>query len=416
VRALSFNVTPTAFLVGRTLGRLTEAATFGPLSALRMRELPAPSLPGPEWAELEVLGCGICGTDLSTLSFTASPALEPFGSFPAVPGHEVLARLSRAGDGIRGIEVGQRVAVDPLLSCRVRGHVQERECASCREGRHGTCELAGEEGRTEVGGHALSRGLTIGYHRDLPGGWGERMVAHESQLFPVNEKVGDRAAVLLEPLSIGMHAVLNAPPADPGMDVLVIGSGPIAMGVVWALRATEFQGAVLAQVKRPHEAELARALGASDAVQPGLEARELLAETGALAYQPILGPEVFSGGGFPLVYDCVGSRASLTQALRYAAPRGRIVMLGCAAQVRRLDLTFLWARELELRGFVGYGRERWRGEELHTFQVTQRLLLETGAPVERLVTHVFPLREYRRAFSAAANHWRSGAVKVVLEP
>jgi threonine dehydrogenase-like Zn-dependent dehydrogenase len=84
--------------------------------------------------------------------------------------------------------------------------------------------------------------------------------------------------------------------------------------------------------------------------------------------------------------------------------------------VKKLDLSLLWARELEARGFVGYGREEWRGEELHTFDVTMRLLMEGGLPVERMVTHVFPLRQYRAALSAAANRRRSEAVKVVLVP
>lgn len=415
MRALTFDATARGFVVARTLGRLTESALFGRLSALRSRELPEPVRPGPSWVSLRVLACGICGTDLGNLSYAASPILEPFGSFPAVPGHEILAQVEEVGSAVRGVEPGARVAVDPLLSCLTRGYARDEGCPSCRIGRHGTCENAGEEGPETIGGRALSAGLTIGYHRDLPGGWGERMVAHESQIFPVGESLPERAAVLIEPLSIGVHAVLNAPPG-PDDDVLVIGSGPIAMGMIWALRATGFRGSVIAQVKRPNEAQNARNMGASDAMKPGPEAHEVLAATGARAYQPILGDEVFAGGGFPVIYDCVGSRGSLTQALRFAAPRGRVVMLGCAAEMRRLDLTLLWARELEIRGFVGYGTEEWRGARRHTFDVTRELLEETSAPVEDLVTHVFPLAEYRNALSAAANHRRSGAVKVVLRP
>jgi threonine dehydrogenase-like Zn-dependent dehydrogenase len=242
------------------------------------------------------------------------------------------------------------------------------------------------------------------------------MLAHESQLFPVHPGLPNRTAVLLEPLSIAMHAVLNGPPGSDEGDVLVIGSGPIAFAATWALRATGFGGAIVAQTKRSHEADLARALGATEVVSPGEPAREALIATGARAYQPILGDEVFSGGGFARVFDCVGSRASLSQALRFVAPRGRVVMLGCAAQMKRVDLTLLWAREVEVRGFFGYGREKWRGEEIHTFEVVQRLLLETGAPLDRLVTHVFPLEQYRYALSAAASRARSGAVKVVLTP
>lgn len=416
MRALNFNVTLGGFARARTLGRFFELATFGPLSNLRLETIPAPELRGPEWVRLEVLACGICGTDLANLTYSASPALEPFGSFPAVPGHEILARVVEVGPGVDRVRVGHRVVVDPMISCRVRGYASNQECLSCREGRHSTCELAGEEGPAEEGERGLRRGLTMGYHADLPGGWGEQIVAHQSQLFPVPSGLSDRAAVLVEPLAIGMHAVLNGGPEHPEDDVLVIGSGPIALGTIWALRASGFRGSIVGQTKRDHEAELARLMGADEVVQPGVEARQVLVETGAMAYQPIVGEEVFSGGGFPLVFDCVGNRGSLTQALRFTAPRGRTVVLGCAAEIRKLDLTFLWARELALKGFVGYGREEWRGEARHTFDVVLECLVEGEAPVEELVTHAFSLEDYRDGLSAAANHRRSEAVKVILRP
>jgi L-iditol 2-dehydrogenase len=417
MRALQFNVTPFGFVKSRALSPvLGDAVRFGVLSSLRLLDLPEPELPGDHWVHLDLLACGICGTDLSTLGFDASPALEPFGSFPAVPGHEILARVRAVGPAVTRVEPGMRVTVDPFLSCGVRGVGEPNRCPSCAEGWTATCELAGEEGPLVLpGGTPLSPGLTMGYHRDLPGGWGERMVAHESALFPVDDALHDYTAVLTEPLSIGLHAVLNTPLAgDP--DVVVLGSGPIAMGVIWALRATGFTGSITAQVKRAHEAELAATLGATNTVKPGLEAREALIATGARAYQPILGDEVFSGGGFPVVFDCVGRAETLAQSLRWAAPRGRIIVLGCAAELRKLDLTFLWAREVSLQGFVGYGMEQFRGERRHTFEVAHTLLLETEAPLRSLVTHVFPLSQYRTALSAASNHRRSGAMKVVLTP
>jgi len=198
--------------------------------------------------------------------------------------------------------------------------------------------------------------------------------------------------------------------------VLVIGSGTIALATIWALRATGFEGTIVAQAKRDHEQRLARRLGATDVVAPGDEARSALIATGAQAYMPVVGDEVYAGGGFPLIYDCVGSGSSLKQALYWGRPRARIVMIGCAAEIPKLDLTFVWARELRIRGSAGYGLESFRGESLHTFQVTDRLLAETTAPVGDLVTHVFPLAQYRDALKAAANHRRSGAVKVILQP
>jgi threonine dehydrogenase-like Zn-dependent dehydrogenase len=84
--------------------------------------------------------------------------------------------------------------------------------------------------------------------------------------------------------------------------------------------------------------------------------------------------------------------------------------------IRRLDCTLLWARELEIRGFVGYGTETWRGDRLHTFEITQRLLQTTDAPVADMVTHAYPLDQYRAALGAVRHRRRSGAIKVVLTP
>lgn len=415
MRAVTFDVTVPGYLLGKVLGGATESVLFGGLSGLRLKDVPEPALPGRDWVKLEVLSCGVCGSDLGNITFKSSPAMEPFGSFPAVLGHEILARVVEVGPDVRRVERGQRVAVDPVISCRVRGFSGAATCPSCGDGLHGTCERSGDPGETVVSGHPLRRGLTIGYQADLPGGWGERMIVHESQLFPLDDRITDRTGVLMEPLAVGMHAALGMRPFGSG-PALVIGSGPIALGTIWALRAAGYEGELVAQVKRGREAEIARSLGASDVVSPGDEARQALVETGAQAYMPIVGEEVYSGGGFPLIVDCVGSAETVKQALRYAAPRGRIVLLGCAAEIRKLDLTFVWARELAVKGFVCYGREEWRGEQRHTFEVTQQLLLETGAPVESMVTHVYPLAQYRDALSTAWNRRRTGSIKVLLDP
>jgi threonine dehydrogenase-like Zn-dependent dehydrogenase len=415
MRAVSFNVTVPGFLLGKGLGGFTESAVFGALSGLRLGDVAEPPLPAGDWVRLEVMKAGICGTDISNLTFKASPAMEPFGSFPAVLGHEILARVIEAGPAVRGVEVGQRVAVDPMISCVMRGYPVERACPSCAEGRHCTCARMGEEGELQVSGHAIRRGATVGYHADLPGGWSERIIAHRSQLFPVDDALDDRTAALVEPLAVGMHAVLGMRPWGGG-PVLVIGSGPIALGTIWSLRATGYRGELVAQIKRGHEAAIARRLGASSVVSPGDEARYALVDTGAQAYMPIVGDEVYAGGGFPLIFDCVGSGQTLAQAMRFAAARGRIVMLGCAAEIKKLDLTFVWAHELDVKGFVGYGREAWREGHAHTFQVTHDLLVETGTPVSEMVTHVFPLRQYRDALSTAANRRKTGSIKVLLDP
>jgi len=407
MRAVTFDFSIPRYVLGLALGGFSDGAVFGRLSGVRLSEVPAPGLPGDRWIGAEVIAAGICGTDIGNLTFKTSPLMEPFASFPCVLGHEVLARVTDVGSGVTRVRPGQRIVIDPVVSCTVRGYPDDARCGPCSAGAPGLCARAGESGR-------LARGLTLGYHRDLPGGWGERLVAHETQVYPVAEALDDRTAVLTEPLSVAVHAVLRTL-TDAPERVLVIGSGPIAFATIWALRALGYDGQIVAQAKRAAERELAERLGATQTVAPGDEARSAMMRTGAAAYRPPVGPEVYAGGGFPLIYDCVGSRQTLDQSLRFVAPRGKLVLLGCAG-ARKLDLTMVWAREATVEGVVVYGRERWEGETLHTFELTQRLLLAAHGSVADLVTHTYPLHQYRSALAAARHRATSGSVKVLLTP
>lgn len=416
MKAVEFKVTIPGYVLARSLGRLSAAFVYGRPSGVTLVDRPAPAIPGNRWVRVEVLLCGICGSDLGNISYRSSPAMEPFGSFPAVPGHEILGRVAEVGPGVSRVEAGQRVVVDPMLHCEARGWKAASWCSSCATGSHATCEMSGEKGPLAVGEGGLARGLTIGYHRDLPGGWGEEIVAHERQVFPVPVSIPDRVAVLAEPLAIGVHGVLRSGTLRSPGPVLVIGSGAIAFATIWALRTLGYGGRLVAQAKRPHEASLAGALGASETIAPGDEARQALVGTGARAYMPVVGDEVYAGGGFDTIFDCVGSRSSVDQALRYGAARGRIAMLGCAGRMGGLDLTFLWAKELRVEGHVGYGAEKWAGRKLHTFDLTLERMAADPRALGDLVTHVFPLAQYRDALRAAYDHRRSKAVKVALQP
>lgn len=407
MKALRLSISIPHYLAARATSGLTSTFTLGPLSGLHLVDVPEPTPPTPEWAALEVLGCGICGTDLATVWYRAAPSLEPFSSFPAVLGHEVLARVASP---VAGFEVGQRVVVDPMFGCTVRGRAPR--CVSCDEGSPTTCAHTGDEGPLVLpDGRPLARGGVLGFHRDLPGGFSTGMVAHRSQLHAVPDGVPDALAVLTEPLAVAVHAALRTPLAATD-EVLVVGSGPIALATIWALRATGFSATVVAQVRRAPERELATSLGATEVVAPGPEADGRLARTGSRPYEPIVGAAVPAGGGFPVVFDCVGSRETLTQALTWTRPRGRVVLLGCAAELARLDLSPLWARELTVQGYLGYGRE---ADGRHTYAAVLEALEHAPGAVGRLVTHRVPLARYRDGFAAAADRRRSGALKVVVE-
>lgn len=413
-RALEFRVSVPRYLLTRAATSLSATAAAGVLGGLAAVERPALSLPGDDWVLLEPIATGICGTDLATLAFRASTALEPFVSFPAVLGHEILARVSALGDRVTGFELGDRVVVDPLIGCGTRGVAREAWCASCDGGLPAACRRAGESGPLLIRGEALARGNFIGFHAQLPGGWATESMAPARQLYRVPESIPDRAAVLTEPLAVATHAVVGMWPTL-GDSVLVIGSGAIALATVWALATLGYPGQVYAQIKRARAQELAQRLGARHAVAPGAPVREALLSLGGRAFKPRIGPEVFTGG-FDTVFDCVGNSRSLDQAVRMTRAGGSVAMLGCCNRIHDVDLTFLWARQLSVRGFVAYGPERWQGRSLHTFELVLELLAQSSLPITELVTHEFALKDYRTALDALYSRAESGALKVLLRP
>lgn len=413
-RALEFRVNVPQYLLTRAASSLSASAPAGRLGGLRPVQSPALTLPAEDWVMLEPIASGICGTDLATLAFRGPTALEPFVSFPAILGHEVLARVVGLGERVRGFAIGDRVVVDPLISCYTRGFSVEAWCASCTQGVPGACRRAGESGSLQIEGKPLARGNFIGFHAQLPGGWSTELMAPAHQLYRVPDAVTDVQAVLTEPLAVAMHAVVGMWPtlAD---EVLVIGSGPIALGTIWALTALGYPGRVVAQVKRPREAELARKLGAHTVVNPGATVREALLATGGRAYKPLIGPEVYMGG-FDVIFDCVGSSQSLDQAVRMTRAGGGVAVLGCCTRISNVDLTFLWARQLTVRGFLAYGPEEWQGRKLHTFDLVLEHLEQSGSGLAELITHEFSLKEYRRALTALYARAESGALKILLRP
>jgi threonine dehydrogenase-like Zn-dependent dehydrogenase len=387
------------------VGRRLPALTGGWMPWLGLSDYPIPGLPGPDWVRVRPLLAGICGSDTALLSGRASPILSPFASFPAILGHEVVGVVDEVGSETGGW-AGARVVVDPIISCFVRGL---DPCPACLDGLPAQCQHAADG--------SISPGMLIGYCRDLPGAWSEAMLAHASQLHRVPEGVSDEAAVLVEPLACSLHAVLAAPPGGDEK-VLVVGGGTIGLGVLAALRMVAPAADVTALVRHPLQARLAERFGASRVMldgDGGGPQRAAVKVTGARPHRPIVGDEVLTGG-FDLVFDGVGSRASVDACLRVVAPRGRLVLLGTAGELEHLDLTLAWARELRIIGSYVYGREASLAGAPHTFDhLLERLAREDAPPVAEMVTHRFGLDDWRQAMAVATGRGRHASVKVVFD-
>ena len=269
-------------------------------------------------------------------------------------------------------------------------------CRHCQEGNYALCENV-----------ALGHGPS-----GIGGGWGDGYIAHERAVYRVPRQVGNDAAVLLEPLSVGVRTALRRLP-QPGEHALVLGCGMIGLAVIAALRALAPDSHITALARYSHQAAVAGRLGADRVLErtdPYAAAVEI---TGAKLYAGLLNNRMLLGG-FDVVYDCVGTARTLQDSLRLARAGGTVVLAGVSFHSLRVDLTPIWYQEVNLVGLLGHGMEEWGGTRRSTYDLTLELLQAGRLPTEGLITHRFPLAQWRTAARTAARK-RTGAIKVVLE-
>ena len=367
MKALVFERNLPKYAAAAIAGRLTPGlgAKVGPLA---LKDVDPPALPAPGWHRVRPRLSGICGSDLATIDGHSSRYFEPIVSFPFTPGHEVVGEL----------EDGSRVALAATLPCPARGI--DPPCPQCAAGSTNLCER-------QAFGH-LSPGLQTGFCEDTGGGWSTGLVAHDSQLHPVPDDMPDEAAVMVEPTACALHAARMTFHDT----VAVIGAGTLGLCTIAALGK---ERTVLASARYPHQRTLAQQLGAR--VVDDLD-RAVRRHTGSLRASGQV------TGGVPAVFDCVGSDASLEQALRIVAPGGAVVLVGMAGRTT-VDLTPLWHREIDLKGSYAYTTQDFRD----AFDCVSEHSLE------RLVSASYTLDRYREAIDHAANAGRRGAVKIAFD-
>jgi threonine dehydrogenase-like Zn-dependent dehydrogenase len=383
--------------------RLRPAAAISKYGPLRLRRLPDPVPPSPEWAVLEPLFTGICGSDVTeaTLQADWDNPLSALVSFPHVMGHEVVARVATPpGASVRGADVdltaGDLVVLNPWLGCPPRG---TETCPACASGMLPLCARTGE-----VIPGVEGRGIHTGNIRGLPGGMGTRMLAHLSQLHRLPAGLEPRAGVLGDPLAVGLHAAAKALEGGEGA-VVVLGAGTIGLCVSAGLRHLACQE-VAVSTAWPYQKALVTALGGRPiSARPETAVREVAAASGGRAVRPWRGLPWLASGGAAAVVDAVGSAATAALALAIVRPGGRVVRVG-VGRARRTQATLAYFKEAAVVGANGY-----RPADLDT---ALALLASGEIPWESWLTHRFPLRAWGDAFRVAAEPQRHDSVKVSL--
>jgi threonine dehydrogenase-like Zn-dependent dehydrogenase len=377
---------------------------------MRMEELDQPVPTRPGWVMAKTRLTGICGSDAKQVfgdfgdDYTDS-ALNGHFTFPTVLGHEVVADIAEVGDGVTSLEVGQRVVLNPWLSCVPRGI--DPLCGACRDGDYSLCWhfLDGP----------LAAGIHTGTSKDAPGGFAEYLPAHESMWIPVPNGISDEVAVLGDPFAVSLHSVTRNPP-PPGGKVLVYGGGALGATATAILRALHPDVEVMVVARFPAQAALARRLGAT-VVDP--YPIEQLLETAAAwsggVLQRVDGAlPMAHPGGIDVVYDTVGTGETAEIGVRLLKARGTMVKSGVHAP-ERWEWSPLYFKEISWVGSNAFGVEDVEGVRRHGIAHYLRLVEDGRIDMTGMLTHTFRLDQWREAFTALATQAESGAIKVAFD-
>ncbi len=406
MRAVVAELTVPRYVATAARARIRDDAGWRRGGLLRLREdVPEPRLPGPEWVRLRTELAGICGSDVGLAHARIAMTLSAY--YPArrtIPGHELVGVVEAVGPAVRRLREGDRVALDPVLSCHHRGF--DPACGSCARGRPHTCE------RFDLPGTSGCTGVGQGFDARLGGGFGEVVVAHEDQCVPV-EAIASARAVLLEPAAIGLHAALRW--EGGGDRAVVIGPGTIGLLTTAAVRRRHPQVHVTVVSPDDHGDQRAREVGAHRTVRGGAAAVETIAAVdGGRVLHPDRTPLPILERGVDVVYDCVGKPDTIDLALHLLRPGGTLVLVGAAGR-QQVDWSLVWNRELTVRGTINAGPEPALSGRRACHEIVE-WLADDAYPVDALVTHLAPLGRFAAAMAVASAGTRAGAGKVVLRP
>jgi threonine dehydrogenase-like Zn-dependent dehydrogenase len=397
MKALYFEVSVAKILATKFLSRISESVFFSPFSPIHYGEVPDQELPGRNWVKVKNVLTGICGADLSLFYVQASPSIS-IAALPGVPkafmGHELVGRVLEVGEGVTDVSPGDRVTLQRYLPCCSMKEI-DPPCRPCREGNYTLCENFSEGPNYE----------------NLGAGFADHFLAHRSQLVKVPDSISDEKAVLIEPASVSLHAVLKRPPRD-GEKVLIIGAGMIGLNVIQFARVINQKCTIYLLEKIDFKRDLGLKLGA-DHLIAGDPYEAVAAATDAKLYRGPLGNANIMGG-FDLIYDCVGYSKTIHDSLRWLRAGGDYVMVGNQLTPVRFDQTPVWNQELGIVGINAHGCETYDGKQISSFDLAIEMIRDGKISLDGFITHRFALHEYKQAFRLFRQK-NEPVIKVVLE-
>jgi (R,R)-butanediol dehydrogenase/meso-butanediol dehydrogenase/diacetyl reductase len=335
-----------------------KAAAFKRQNEMAVIDIPKPKADSGE-VVLKVHACGICGSDLHAVQYG-------FGMPPdTVMGHEFCGEIHELGKGVSGFKLGERVTSLPYISCG--------ECEYCRRGEGMSCSKI--------------RGLGLG---QMPGAYAEFVTCGAGSLLKLPDNVSSREGALVEPLSVGLHAV-NRSHLKKGGSAIVMGAGPIGLSTLLWCKAKGAATVVVSELA-PKRYELALTLGATAVVDPKEQ-------------DPADKIKELTGKEPDLIFECIGVKSTLQSAIGMIGRRGQIVVVGVCMEPDQITPLNCILKEVRIDFVLAYNHAE--------FHETIDALASGLINAKPMVTDVIKVDEVPAMFEALRKP--TGQAKVLVE-
>ncbi len=349
-----------------------KAALFYGGADIRVEDVPEP-VPGAGEVMIKVGAAGICGSDLH--AYRGETRFS--ASHPYMSGHELAGEVVALGPEVHGIQLGDRVVVEPLhlMGCGV--------CRWCSEGHREVCP---------------ERGVLHGERR-MSRAFAEFDVAPEHMCHPITGDLSFEEASILDVYACVVH-VLKRVPAEPFHKVVIVGGGPMGLAAAEAYKAVGARRVIVVDVLE-HALNTATKLGA-DAVVNAAE-NDVVEAVRALTH----------GEGADIVIDAVGGRApTFENDVRMLARNGRLGVLGIFTTPQDVDAAQAMRKQIQIVWINSYGV--WGG--IPAIRIAMDMVHSGDFRPSQLISHRVALSDIARGFALAADRAASQASKVIVLP
>ncbi|HUT75242.1 MAG TPA: alcohol dehydrogenase catalytic domain-containing protein [Armatimonadota bacterium] len=333
---------------------------------MEMMEVPTPRITADDQVLIKMAVVGVCGSDVHY--YGQGRIGRQVVEYPFTVGHEGAGVVQEVGAAVTRVRPGDRVAIEPAMSCR--------GCDQCLAGRPHTC-----------------RNLRfLGCPGQAQGCLSEYLVMPETSCFPIAASLTLDEATLSEPLAIGVYAVKQAIPMR-GAKIGILGAGPIGLSVLLCARG---QGAAAIYVTDKLDERLAWAtkMGADWVGNP--DRRDVVAAVSER--EP---------GGLSAVFECCGDQEALDQAVEMLTPGGKLMLIGIPATQERVsfDPDSLRHKEICIQNVR---------RQNHCVQLALDMLARKDCDGKVMITHRFRFERSNEALDLVAGY-RDGVVKAMID-